>query len=167
MTAAFAHTGSDRSPSITGASDVSIRTARMLGRMNVGEAAVFLCGAAEGAAAATSVNPSGGSAALCAAMAAPHEHANASATVDALAPHVSLLTCNASPRCRSGLLPIVSHFSARCDCPLAVSEPERVAYSDRALRYLADEAAVVDHRALSHADENFIPRPVFPAIPRR
>src|SRR5689334_8789280 len=72
-TAAFAQTASERSPSIVGASEGSILTARTLGRISD-------CGAAAeaGAAAATSVSPAGPREA-CAAPATSHMHTSASA----------------------------------------------------------------------------------------
>src|SRR5262245_10357717 len=84
ITAALAQTASDRSPSMTGASDGSILTALTLGRMNIAGAVAE----PGGAAAATKVNPAGGSAAFSAATATSHEVANASATSDAPAPGV-------------------------------------------------------------------------------
>jgi hypothetical protein len=105
MAAAFAQTGSDRSASIMGASDVSMRTALTLGRMNGGgETAAPIGDAAEaGAAAATSVNPSGAAAGIGAAIATRHEHASASATNGALAPDAKLLTRNLPPQYICGL----------------------------------------------------------------
>jgi len=81
---------------------VSILTARMLGRMKAGgtaEGSRRVSGAGElGAVAATKVSPSGGPADACAAIATPDELANTSATNDALAPAVNLLTRKSFPR---------------------------------------------------------------------
>ena len=74
----------------------------MLGRMKAGgtaEGSRCVSGTGEvGAVAATKVNPSGGPAEACAAIATPDEPANTSAANDALAPGVNLLTRNSFPR---------------------------------------------------------------------